>query len=423
MSVITKQSMKAGAVIAAAAMLALGAAATIAQPTGAKPAPGTKVIQVDPKAGAPTAPAQPGVEVKPIAQPEVKPGTAPTDTSHGGITPSDPALSPLTWDNMAHDFGNIPDTDPVTHVFKFTNKTGKPVTILRAHGSCGCTVPDLPKKNFQPGESGEMTVTFNPQHRRGANPKAVTIEYSEPAGTPNTTVTINSNVQPLVIIEPMKMYLMEVDAKAGKSTEITVSGRKSDFQVTGIDKTSEALDVKIGQVHEVQIDGDTFQQVPVTVTIKPGTPIGEIQTELTIRTNEEKALSTNYIFFADVVGDIKATPAKLALRAFTPKVPFSNVVSLESRTAKPFKVLAVDVEGRDDMNLVADVEETNVNGKPVYTIKLNGVTPDVMGLVSGEIIVKTDLPDNDTIRLPFNATIRGTQAGGAPATKVVPIKN
>lgn len=410
-----KKSLTVAAVIAAASCLTFGVSLAGAQAPAAQPVP-VKPVQIDPKAVAPQVPVKPSIDAKPGAQPV---------DAHGGINPSDPALSPLAWDNMAHDFGNIPDTSPVTHVFKFTNKTDKTVTILRAHGSCGCTVPDLPKKSFQPGESGEMSVTFNPQHRRGPNPKTVTIEYSEPAGTPNTQVTINSNVQPLVIIEPQKMYLMEVDAKAGKSTEITVSGRKKDFQVTGIDKVSEALDIKIGAVREVVIDGDTFQQVPVTVTIKPGTPIGEIQTELAIKTNEEKAPSTNYVFFADVVGDIKATPAKLTLRAFTPKVPFSNVVSLESRTAKPFKVLSVDIEGRPDMNLVADVEEGNANGKPVYTIKLNGVTPDVMGLVSGEIIVKTDLPDNDTVRLPFTATIRGGQAGSgiAPATKVSPAKN
>lgn len=407
-------------VLLAAASLCLGVSAASAQTkidTGGKgPA----------KAPASTQPTDQPVKIdptSPIAQPGAAVKAPPVD-AHSGIQPSDPAQSPLTWDSMAHDFGNIPDTEPVTHIFKFTNKTEKTITILRAHGSCGCTVPDLPKKSFKPGESGEMTVTFNPQHRKGANPKAVTIEYSEPQGTPNTIVTINSNVQPLVMIEPQKMYLMEVDSKGGKTTEITVSGRKKDFQVTGVEKSTEALDVQIGNVREVDIDGEKFQQVPVTVTIKPGTPIGEIQTELIIKTNEEKAATNNYVFFADVVGDIKATPTKLTLRAFTPKVPFSNVITLESRTNKPFKVKSVDVDGRDDMSLVADVEETNMNGRQTYTIKLNGVTPDVMGLITGEIVVNTDLADNPTIRMPFNATIRGSQPGAAAVpTKAVPVGN
>ncbi len=369
-------------------------------------------------------------DLKPVAQPPAPgavqplPGGKPNIDQHSGLNPSDPSQSPLTWEKMAHDFGNIPDTTPVTYVFKFKNNTDKNITILRAHGSCGCTVPDLPKKSFKPGESGEMPVTFNPQSRKGPNPKAITIEYSEPAGTPQTVVTINANVQPLVMIEPQKMYLQEIDSKMGTTAVITVSGRKSDFAVTSVEKQTEALNVQIGQSSEVEIDGEKFQQIPVTITVKPGTPIGDIQSELVIKTNEEKAPSHNYQFFAQVVGDVKATPTKLTLRAFTPKVPFSNVVTLESRTTEKFAIKSIDVEGREDMMLVADFEESSMNGRQTYTIKLNGVTPDVLGLITGEIVINTDLKENGTLRIPFNATIRGGQPGTAATTgKAVPTTN
>lgn len=350
-------------------------------------------------------------KLPPGAQPVPAPSVAPHAAT---VQPSDPALSPLGWDQMSHEFGNIPDTAPVTHIFKFTNKTDKRVTIQSATGSCGCTVPALAKKSFEPGEAGEMTVTFNPMHRRGPQPKQITVMYSEPAGTPNTLLTINSNVQPLMIVEPIKMYLMEVDAKAGKSTEITVSGRKPDFKVEGVDCANPNLVVSVGNKREVEIDGQTFQQFPISVVVKPNAPIGEFQTDLVIRTNEETALTQNYIFVADVVGELKATPTKLSLRAYTPNIPFANVVTLESRTGKSFKVTSVDVEGREDMQLVADVEPNNLSGKPAYTIRLNGVTPDITGPVTGEIIVRTDMPDNPEIRLPFSTSIRGSAAPKMP---------
>ena len=343
---------------------------------------------------------------KPGQQPGVKPLIE--QHQHPGVQPSDPAQSPLSFDVMSHDFGNIPDTGTQTHTFKFTNRTDRRVAIHSATGSCGCTVPALAKKVYEPGESGEMVVTFNPQNRRGPQPKQITVTYSEPAGTPSTILTINSNVQPLMVVEPMKMYLMEVDAKQGKSTEITVSGRKPDFKVEAVDTSNPNLQITIGEKREVMLDGETFQQYPVSVTVKPNAPLGEFQTELVIRTNEPTAPTTNYVFVADVVGELKATPNKLTLRAYTPNVPFANVVTLESRSGKPFRITSVDVEGRDDMQLVADVEANNLTGKPAYTVRLNGVTPNVTGLVSGEIIVKTDMPDNPEIRLPFNTSIRGT---------------
>lgn len=358
-------------------------------------------------------------DVKPVAS-QPTPAKAPPQLdphNHGAhIQPSDASLSPLTWDSMSHDFGNIPDTAPVTHVFKFTNKTDKRVTIQSANGSCGCTVPALQKKTYEPGESGEMTVTFNPQSRRGPQPKQITVTYAEPPGTPPTMLTITSNVQPLMVIEPLKMYLMDVDSRTGKSTEVLVSGRKADFVVQSVETVSPHLDVRVGEKREVQIDGQPFQQYPISVTVKPNTPLGEFQTELVIKTNEESSPTTNYMFVADVVGELKATPAKLTLRAYTPNVAFANVVTLETRSGKPFRVTSVDVEGREDMQLVVDVEPSTLTGKPAYTVRLNGVTPDVTGMVTGEIIVKTDLPENPEIRLPFSSSIRGS----ASRPQVVP---
>lgn len=339
------------------------------------------------------------------------PGKPSVDSGAHGIQHSDPAQSPLTWEAMTHDFGNIADTTEVAHVFKFTNNSGGRVTIQSATGSCGCTVPELKKKSFESGETGEMTVRFNPHGRRGLNPKAVTIMFSEPAGTPNTVLTISSNVQPLVIIDPPKMYMMEVDSKSGQSAEITVSGRKSDFQVLGVDCSNPNIQISVGEKREVQIDGDVFQQYPVSVMVKAGSPVGEIQTEFVIRTNEERVASENYVFVSEVVGDLKATPNKLALRAYTPNIPFANVVVLESRSNKPFHVTGIEVEGRDDMQLVADLETNTVNNRTTYTIRLNGVTPDITGIVSGEIVVHTDSTENPLLRLPFSTSIRGSQAG------------
>jgi hypothetical protein len=399
---IRKSLPKTHLLLAALAGLVVGSPLALAQSTGSKPT----TDSVNPK---PSQPGQLPPQLSPVS-PALKPGaTPPPAPADHGIQPSNATDSPLEFDAMAFDFGNIPDTEDVTHVFKFRNKTDHKVVIRGAHGSCGCTVPALVKTTFEPSETGEMTVKFSPQHRRGANPKAVTIEYQEPAGTPNTIVTINSNVQPLVVVDPIKAFLMDVDTKEGKTMDVTISGRKPDFKVTSVDCKSELVQVTIGTPKEVVLDNDKFQQYPLTVTVLPKTPVGPVNTELTIHTNEEKMLTIPYFFNAEVVGDLKATPQQLAVRAFTPHVAFNNVATLESRSGKPFKIRSVDISGRDDMNLVVDVEPNVTPEKTTYTLKLNGVTPDITGVVSGDITVKTDLADNDEVKIRFTASIRGSQ--------------
>lgn len=46
-------------------------------------------------------------------------------------------------------------------VFNFTNASEKPVTIVGAVSSCGCTVPTYPRDPIMPGDSGKVEVTYD----------------------------------------------------------------------------------------------------------------------------------------------------------------------------------------------------------------------------------------------------------------------
>lgn len=82
----------------------------------------------------------------------------------------------ITFEKTSHDFGTFPESQKVTYAFKFTNTGDKLLVIHQAMASCGCTVPTYPKEPIQPGDSGEIVVSYNgsgkfPGHFR----KAITI--------------------------------------------------------------------------------------------------------------------------------------------------------------------------------------------------------------------------------------------------------
>ena len=78
------------------------------------------------------------------------------------------AGSPLEFDAMNHDFGTIREVDgKVSHTFRFRNVSAKPVVIIAVQTSCGCTVPEYSKRPVMPGQSGEITLTYNPADRPG----------------------------------------------------------------------------------------------------------------------------------------------------------------------------------------------------------------------------------------------------------------
>ena len=100
-----------------------------------------------------------------------------------------------TFENRLHDFGYIKENGgPVSHTFVLTNTGSKPLIIVDATTSCGCTRPEFPTKPIKPGKKAKVKVTFNPLGRPGAFRKTVKVKTN---GTVrHTTLVIEGTVTP-----------------------------------------------------------------------------------------------------------------------------------------------------------------------------------------------------------------------------------
>ncbi len=86
------------------------------------------------------------------------------------------STSPLKWDKTEYDFGRIRESKgPVTHTFRFTNRADHPIAIDRAVPSCGCATPEFTRGLIQPGQSGSISVTFEPMGYRGEFSKSIAV--------------------------------------------------------------------------------------------------------------------------------------------------------------------------------------------------------------------------------------------------------
>lgn len=103
-------------------------------------------------------------------------------SANEAIAPEDAAK--IEFEEEVFDFGDIVEGDVVEHVFAFKNTGNSPLTISKATGSCGCTVPDWPREPIAPGQSGEIKVKFNSKGKEGEQDKRVTIQANT---IPNNT--------------------------------------------------------------------------------------------------------------------------------------------------------------------------------------------------------------------------------------------
>lgn len=107
----------------------------------------------------------------------------------------------IKFDKTTHDFGTMKEADGrVTTVFEFTNEGATPLVVSRVRASCGCTTPNWTKTPIEPGQKGNITVTYNPTGRQGGPwQKSVTVTSNAETETVRLLIkgnTISKSAQP-----------------------------------------------------------------------------------------------------------------------------------------------------------------------------------------------------------------------------------
>lgn len=87
--------------------------------------------------------------------------------------------------DTTYNFGKVTDGEKVEYSYRFKNTGTKPLVIIEATASCGCTVPQKPEKPVLPGEIGFIKIVFDSKGRVGSALKTITvISNANPAFPP-----------------------------------------------------------------------------------------------------------------------------------------------------------------------------------------------------------------------------------------------
>lgn len=89
------------------------------------------------------------------------------------------AQNKIEFDKLINDLGTFSeDSNPRICTFRFTNHQTEAIAIAHVQSTCGCAVPEYTKKAIQPGENGEIRITYNPQGRPGIFNRAILVSFS-----------------------------------------------------------------------------------------------------------------------------------------------------------------------------------------------------------------------------------------------------
>ena len=112
-----------------------------------------------------------------------------------------PAFAQLKWDQPKQVFIPKPGEKTLTARYRFTNTGTSPVSIIDVRPSCGCTTATLAKKEYAPGESGEIEAKLNFAGHIGHQEKWIYVTTNM-AGSEPALLSLAVDIPPEVTIQP-----------------------------------------------------------------------------------------------------------------------------------------------------------------------------------------------------------------------------
>ncbi|MBR3559662.1 MAG: DUF1573 domain-containing protein [Bacteroidales bacterium] len=93
-----------------------------------------------------------------------------------GLSAKDAKKMPvISFETKTYDFGDVVEGERLTYNFKFKNTGKSNLIIYSSEATCGCTTSQPPKAPIRPGESGEITVTFDSKGQKGKVQKRILV--------------------------------------------------------------------------------------------------------------------------------------------------------------------------------------------------------------------------------------------------------
>ena len=201
----------------------------------------------------------------------------------------------LTFDNNRIVHEATLDETEYTAKFPFTNTGDTPVKILEVNSSCGCTTAMPSKTVFNPGESGEISATFDYGQREGKQIKSIRIETDEESD-PRVFLTLEVNIPTALNVSPSVVMWNRSATTGFEPKEVTiVSSLAEPVEITEVVASSDNF------IHEVKVldEGRKFA-LAVTPQNIPTDSKGIIRGTFVVKTNFDNPLKGTLKVYAIV---------------------------------------------------------------------------------------------------------------------------
>jgi|GEM_PF-2004610 len=305
------------------------------------------------------------------------------------------SASDIYFNEKVYDFGEAPQNQNVSHVFKFCNRGEKPLEVKLGTSRC-CTDASLSKDILKPGESAEIGVNFNTGYKRERVSESVFVSSNDP-DEPEVILTVTGIVVASPIAIPDRLYFGEIKGEEPREKLLyVVDPGEGNLKIEKVEITSKYLKAEI-----IPVSSEKVERIGISVTLKPSKiSIGSFNEKLIIHTNDR----TKPVLEIPIEGEIKGE-----IEVFPPRIFFGIIKPGEK------KEFRVEIKSeREDLRIIsvksssesAKVEVKKLEEGKKYEL-ISALCSGKEGAIKGVIEVGTNDERQPVLEILFYALIKG----------------
>lgn len=195
-----------------------------------------------------------------------------------------PTIPGLAFDQYYVNLRDVAPSEEVFAYFSFRNVSQVPLTIDKLEPSCGCLLPQMKKKVYAPGETGEFLLRIRTTAQLpGPKEFMVTAHYTDTEKRTRAVYLRAVFPKEQIYARPMSLAVHQLGTSPVDQEVIVTDLRKNPASIVGVSSTSDLVQVAM-LPPTTSATGAKLQRVRVTV---PGPiPSGRHAAMIKIYTND-----------------------------------------------------------------------------------------------------------------------------------------
>jgi hypothetical protein len=211
----------------------------------------------------------------------------------------------------SHNFGTVAKGSKTEYRFVFRNMYKEDLHVVGVRTSCGCTSPEVTKRDLKTHESAEVVAKFNTRTFLGQHGATLTVTFDKPFHA-EVQLRVAGNIRGDVMFDPPFVDLGNVDLGKGAERTVRVSRvGTTPWEIKDVRSVNPSFEVMLSK--PTRTAAQTMYDL--TMRLKPEAPAGYVKGQLILVTDDARATQIPMDVEGRVVAEVTVSPQLLALGA------------------------------------------------------------------------------------------------------------